>query len=48
MLEFDEILNEPRNIVLIEWPEQARDLLPKDAVWLKFKYGKKENERTIT
>lgn len=47
-LELDVILNEPGNIVLIEWPEQAKKFLPKDAVWIKFKYGKKENERTIT
>lgn len=48
VLKFDEILGEPRNVVLIEWPEQAKDLLPKNALWLKFTYGKKENERTIT
>jgi tRNA A37 threonylcarbamoyladenosine biosynthesis protein TsaE len=47
-LELDVILNGPRNVVLIEWPEQAKRFLPKNAIWLKFKYGKKENERTIT
>lgn len=46
-LELDVILNGPRNVVLIEWPEQAKRFLPKDTVWLQFKYGKKENERTI-
>jgi len=47
-LELDVILNEPRNIVLIEWPEQAKKFLPKNTVWINFKYGKKETERTIT
>lgn len=47
-LELDVILSEPVNIVLIEWPEQAKKFLPKHAVWIKFKYGKKENERTVT
>jgi tRNA threonylcarbamoyl adenosine modification protein YjeE len=47
-LALDEIFNEARNVVLIEWPEQARRILPKDAAWIKFKHGKKENERTIT
>jgi tRNA threonylcarbamoyladenosine biosynthesis protein TsaE len=47
-LELDVILNEPGNIVLIEWPEQAKKFLPKNTVWIKFKYGKKENERTVS
>jgi tRNA threonylcarbamoyladenosine biosynthesis protein TsaE len=48
VLKFDEILAEPSNVVLIEWPERAKKLLPKNTLWLKFIYGKKENERTIT
>jgi tRNA threonylcarbamoyladenosine biosynthesis protein TsaE len=47
-LTLDVILNGPHNAVLIEWPEQAKRFLPKDTMWVKFKYGKKENERTIT
>ncbi len=47
-LELDVILNEPCNIILIEWPEQAKKFLPKNMTWIKFKYGKKENERTVT
>jgi tRNA threonylcarbamoyladenosine biosynthesis protein TsaE len=47
-LELDIILNGPHNVVLIEWPEQAKRFLPKNAVWLKFRHGRKENERTIT
>lgn len=47
VLGIEEILKEPRNVVLIEWPEKARKFLPKRAVWIKFKHGKKENERTI-
>ena len=48
VLDLDEELMEPGTAVLIEWPEQAKDLLPDKTMWLKFKYGKKENERTIT
>lgn len=47
-LTLEVILNEPRNIILIEWPEQAKKFLPKNMTWIKFKYGKKENERTVT
>jgi len=46
-LELDVILNEPGNIILIEWPEQAKKFLPKNTTWIKFKHGRKENERTI-
>lgn len=47
VLEIDQILADPKNIILIEWPEQIRKILPKDAVWLEFEYGQKENERVI-
>ena len=47
VLGLDEILKDPRNIVLIEWPEQAGKLIPKNATWITFNYGKKEHERTI-
>jgi tRNA threonylcarbamoyladenosine biosynthesis protein TsaE len=47
-LELDVILNEPGNIILIEWPEQAKKFLPKNTTWIKFTYGKKENERTVS
>ncbi|MEK7062388.1 MAG: tRNA (adenosine(37)-N6)-threonylcarbamoyltransferase complex ATPase subunit type 1 TsaE [Patescibacteria group bacterium] len=42
-----EILNNPENIVLIEWPERIGRILPKTAIVIKLKYGKKENERII-
>jgi tRNA threonylcarbamoyladenosine biosynthesis protein TsaE len=41
------IISNPQNIVLIEWPEKIKRILPKTTVWLKFQHGKKENERTI-
>lgn len=47
-LELDVILDGPQNVVLIEWPEQAKRFLLRDTIWLRFKYGKKENERIIT
>jgi tRNA threonylcarbamoyladenosine biosynthesis protein TsaE len=47
-LGFAELLADPKNIFLIEWPEQVGDLVPDDAVLLNFSYGEKENERTIT
>ena len=48
VLEFGDVIADPSNIVLLEWPERIREALPKTAIWLKFEYGKKENERKIT
>lgn len=42
-----EILVNPQNIVLIEWPEKIIKHLPKNAVQIEFKHGEKENERII-
>ena len=47
VLEIDRILADPKNVILIEWPERIKKILPRDTVWLEFKYGKKENERII-
>lgn len=46
-LNFKEIIRNPKNIVLIEWPEKISGILPKSSIWLKFKHGRKENEREI-
>lgn len=47
MLGFKELAEDPKNIILIEWAERAKKIIPKTALWLNFKHGKKENERTI-
>ena len=41
------ILADPRNIVLIEWAEKIKSLLPKGTIKIEFKHGRKENERLI-
>lgn len=44
-LDFEEIISVPRNVVLIEWAEKIKKILPKDKIWIKFKIlGKKERE----
>lgn len=43
-----ELFKDPQNIVLIEWPDRIKKLLPGRAMKINFNYGKKENERTIT
>lgn len=45
-LGLEEIIGNPRNIVLIEWAERIYDILPRDAIWIEFRH-KSENERVL-
>ena len=47
VLGLKEILRDPQNIVLIEWAENIKEVLPKSTIWLKFHHGRKENERIV-
>lgn len=42
-----EVLNDPHNIVLIEWAEKIKKLLPKNATWIYFKHAGKNNRLII-
>lgn len=42
-----EIMNDPQNIVAIEWPEKIKDLLPQKRIDIFFEYLD-ENKRKIT
>ncbi len=44
---FQKILTEPSNIVLIEWSEKVKRVLPRDTIWVELSYGRKETERII-
>lgn len=35
-LDFKEIISNPKNIVLIEWAEKIKKILPKNKIWIKF------------
>lgn len=44
-LGFSEIVSSPKNIVAVEWPEVAADILPKDAIKINFRFiGESERE----
>ncbi len=45
-LGFEEILKDKKNLVVIEWAERIKNVLPKDAVWIKFEH-RGEDERKI-
>lgn len=46
-LGFKKILSDPKNIVLIEWPENVLKLLPRDALMVCLEHGKKASERVV-
>lgn len=37
-LGWEEIISEPGNLILIEWPENVKDILPQDAIAVEFKF----------
>lgn len=47
-LGFREILKDPKNIVVTEWADKVKNLLPRSALWITFEHGEEENERIIT
>ncbi len=42
-----EIFADSKNIVLIEWADNIKRILPENSTWIYFSHGAKENERTI-
>lgn len=44
----NEFISNKKNIIVIEWAEKIKSVLPKNTIWINFKLGKKENERIIT
>ncbi|MEI8061824.1 MAG: tRNA (adenosine(37)-N6)-threonylcarbamoyltransferase complex ATPase subunit type 1 TsaE [bacterium] len=37
-LGFDELLKDPKNLMIIEWPEKVADAIPANAKWIFFKF----------
>ena len=46
-LGFEEIISNPNNIVVIEWAEKIKKILPKETLWITFKFTN-ETTRKIT
>ena len=46
-IHFNKILTNPKNIVLIEWADQIKEVLTKDTIWIRFEHGQHEKERKI-
>ncbi len=46
-LGFREIVDSPKNVIVIEWADRVCKIMPKNAIWIDFKFIS-ENERKIT
>jgi tRNA threonylcarbamoyladenosine biosynthesis protein TsaE len=44
---FEDIINNPENIVAIEWPEKVKKYLPAGAILIKFKFIEKEEREIV-
>src|SRR3989344_7074804 len=47
VLELRRIIKEKHALVLIEWAEKIKKIIPQNALWIYFKHGKKIHERRI-
>ena len=43
-----EYFGQKDTVVIIEWADRVKKILPRQVVWVKFKLGKKGNERMIS
>ncbi|MFH1890389.1 MAG: tRNA (adenosine(37)-N6)-threonylcarbamoyltransferase complex ATPase subunit type 1 TsaE [Candidatus Kuenenbacteria bacterium] len=46
-LGLQELIDEGKSIIVIEWADKVKKILPKNTVWIEFTEGKKEKERKI-
>lgn len=47
VLDWDDLLADPQNLICMEWPEQAGEAVPKDAIRIALRYSGGD-ERTIS
>lgn len=46
-LHFRHVLREPHNIVLVEWADKVKKVLPQNTLWIYFEYGRTAKERSL-
>lgn len=46
-LDFKEILSQPHNIVVIEWAEKVKKILPVNALWIRFEHLGRNKRRIL-
>lgn len=45
--ELSTILTNPQNVLIIEWADKIKEIIPSNALWLVFEHGRTINERII-
>jgi tRNA threonylcarbamoyladenosine biosynthesis protein TsaE len=46
-LGFDEIVGESTSIIAVEWAEKAKEIFPKETVWINFEYVGKDKRKIV-
>ena len=46
-LGFKDLIKDKDAIILIEWADRVRELIPQNASWIRFRHGKKSHERIL-
>lgn len=46
-LGFKEIISNPKNIVVVEWADRIRKIMPKDTIWILFELINKKKRKII-
>ncbi|NCP16914.1 tRNA (adenosine(37)-N6)-threonylcarbamoyltransferase complex ATPase subunit type 1 TsaE [Candidatus Kuenenbacteria bacterium CG_4_9_14_3_um_filter_39_14] len=47
-LGWQELVTDKNNIIVVEWADKIRKIMPQDTRWIKFSIGKKDNQRKIS
>ena len=47
VLRFNEIISNPENIIVIEWADKIKKILPKEAIILKFKFIDEKTRKIV-
>lgn len=46
-LGWEEIINQPDNLIVIEWAERIKKIIPKNAQWIKFSWEGKDKRKIV-
>lgn len=44
-LGWEEIIDEPRNIIIVEWADRIKKSIPRDSLWIKFEWLDKNSRK---
>lgn len=46
-LGFDEIVKDSKNLIVVEWADKVKSIIPEDAIWVKFEWVGEEERKII-